>query len=70
MCATALRALALLALLLFGCATPPPESYVRGAQRGAVKPATQVSIGKNSVGEDCTQQGETTQGAALGADVF
>ena len=70
MCATALRALALLALLLFGCATPPPESYVRGAQRGAVKPATQVSIGKNSVGEDCTQQGETTQGATLGADVF
>jgi CHAT domain-containing protein len=70
MCATALRALALLALLLFGCATPPPESYVRGAQRGAVKPATQVSIGKNSVGEDCTQQGETTQGATMGADVF
>ncbi len=68
--ATALRALPLLAMLLFGCATPPPESYVRGAQGGAVKPAAQVSIGKNSVGEDCTQQAETTQGAATGADVF
>ncbi|MGA9013769.1 MAG: CHAT domain-containing protein [Acetobacteraceae bacterium] len=68
--ATILRALALLAaLLLFGCATPPPEAYVRGAQ-GRAKPAAQVSIGKNSVGEDCTQQADTTQGAATGADVF
>ena len=69
--ATLLGALALLATLpLLSCATPPPESYVRGAQRGAVKPAAQVSIGKNSVGEACTQQAETKQGAEMGADVF
>ena len=69
--ATLLGALALLATLpLLSCATPPPKSYVRGAQRGAVKPAAQVSIGKNSVGEACTQQAETKQGAEMGADVF
>ena len=39
---------------------------MRGAQARAAKPAAQVAIGKNSVGEDCTQQAETGQSA----DVF
>lgn len=55
-----------LLLLLVGCETPPPEAFVRGAQSSGAKPAAQVSIGKNSVGEDCTQQAEAGQSA----DVF
>jgi CHAT domain-containing protein len=67
MCATALlRLLPLLVpLLLFGCEMPPPDSFVHGAQGNGAKPVAQVSIGKNSVGEDCTQQAE-----AQSADVF
>jgi CHAT domain-containing protein/tetratricopeptide (TPR) repeat protein len=65
--ATLLRSLPLLAsLLLFGCVTPPPDAYVHGATTAASKPVAQVSIGKNSVGEDCTQQG----GEGQSADVF
>ena len=61
-----LRLLPLLVpLLLLGCDRPSAESYVRGAQAGSSKPIAQVSIGKNSVGEDCTQQAETQS-----ADVF
>ncbi len=56
----------LVPLLLFGCATPPPESYVHGALGNSAKPVAQVSIGRNSVGEDCTQQVEAGQSA----DVF
>ena len=52
-------------LVLFGCQTPPSDAYVKGAQNTA-KPAAQVAIGKNSVGEDCTQQASTGQSA----DVF
>ena len=32
---------------------------MHGAQRSAARPVAQVSIGKNSVGEDCTQQAES-----------
>ena len=46
-------------MLLLGCERPSAESYVHGAQAGSSKPVAQVSIGKNSVGEDCTQQAET-----------
>jgi CHAT domain-containing protein/tetratricopeptide (TPR) repeat protein len=60
------RLLSLLApLLCFACQTPPPEAYVKATQNTA-KPASQVAIGKNSVGEDCTQQVEAGQSA----DVF
>jgi CHAT domain-containing protein/tetratricopeptide (TPR) repeat protein len=52
-------------LLLFGCQTPPNTAYVKGVANTA-KPVAQVAIGKNSVGEDCTQQADTGQSA----DVF
>jgi hypothetical protein len=42
-------------LLLWACEKPPADAYVQGVQVGGGKPAAQVSIGKNSVGEDCTQ---------------
>ncbi len=62
-----LRLLSLLvALLLASCEKPPADAYVHGAQRSGAKPVAQVSIGKNSVGEDCTQEAETGQSA----DVF
>ncbi len=59
------RLLPLLAMLLFACQAPPPDAYVKGATNAA-KPVAQVSIGKNSVGEDCTQQA----GSGQSADVF
>jgi hypothetical protein len=52
------------ALLLAACATPAPEAYVHGTQNGA-KPEAQVAIGKNSVGEECTQQAATGQSAEV-----
>ncbi|HET6195966.1 MAG TPA: CHAT domain-containing tetratricopeptide repeat protein [Acetobacteraceae bacterium] len=55
----------LAAWLLAGCQAPPPEAYVRSAQATTARPVAQVSIGKNSVGEDCTQQAE-----GQSADVF
>ena len=55
----------LVAALLPGCQKPPPDSYIHGVAT-ATKPAAQVSIGKNSVGEDCTQSAQTGQSA----DVF
>src|SRR5215467_1951961 len=59
--------LALLApLILAGCDTPSPESYTRSARATSTRPVEQLSIGKNSVGEDCTQQAESGQSA----DVF
>jgi CHAT domain-containing protein len=54
----------LVALALTTCATPPPDAYVHGASTAAGT-ATQVAIGKNSVGEDCTQQPDSN-----GADLF
>ncbi len=53
-----------LALALAACAKPPPDAYVHGAST-ASGTATQVAIGKNSVGEDCTEQPDSS-----GADVF
>lgn len=55
----------LVPMLLLGCQKPPPDAYVHGAAAGG-KPAAQVSIGKNSVGEDCTQSAQAGQSA----DVF
>jgi tetratricopeptide (TPR) repeat protein len=55
----------LMPLVLLRCATPSPDAYVHGAQRSAARPAAQVSIGKNSVGEDCTQQAEAGQSAEI-----
>ena len=43
---------ALLLVPLAGCEKPPPSAYVHGA---ASTSAGQVAVGKNSVGEDCTQ---------------
>ncbi len=61
------RFLSLLApLLLLACEKPPADAYVHGAQTGSAKPVAQVAIGKNSVGEDCTQQ----EGTGQSADVF
>ena len=59
-----LTALLLLLLPVAGCQTPPPDAYVHGAV-GAGKPAAQVSIGKNAVGEDCTQSASTGDSAAI-----
>lgn len=57
--ANSLRLLPLLApLLLLACQKPPADAFVQGAQT-ASKPAAQISIGKNSVGEDCTQSAAT-----------
>jgi CHAT domain-containing protein len=60
------RLLSLLApLVLLACQTPPPDAYVKGGQGRVAKPAAQVSIGRNSVGEDCTQQAATGQSAEV-----
>ncbi|HTI80758.1 MAG TPA: CHAT domain-containing protein [Acetobacteraceae bacterium] len=55
----------LIATLLPGCQEPPPDAYVHGGA-AATRSAAQVSIGKNSVGEDCTQSAQSGQSA----DVF
>ncbi len=63
----AFRVLSLLIpVLLLACEKPPSDAYVQGSQAIGGKPASQVSIGKNSVGEDCTQSAGTGQSA----DVF
>jgi CHAT domain-containing protein/tetratricopeptide (TPR) repeat protein len=63
-----MRKLALLAVLLLvpltSCDAPPPSAYVHGAS--AAKPAAQVAIGKNSVGEACTQ----STAAGESADIY
>ncbi|HUB46759.1 MAG TPA: CHAT domain-containing tetratricopeptide repeat protein [Acetobacteraceae bacterium] len=51
-----------LMLMLAGCAVPPASDYAHALPTVA-KPASQVSIGKNAVGEDCTQT-SPEQGAA------
>ncbi|MDT7949864.1 MAG: hypothetical protein RQ966_00005, partial [Acetobacteraceae bacterium] len=45
----------LLSLSLAACAVPPPAAYVSGGGRSS----SAVGIGKNAVGEACTQQGST-----------
>jgi CHAT domain-containing protein len=44
---------AALALLLAGCAVPPPSAYVNNADSGS---ATGIPLGKNAAGEACTAQ--------------
>ncbi len=51
--------------LLAACTTPAPDAYVHNAQSVA-KLETQMAIGKNSVGEECSQQ----VAGAQSADVF
>ena len=64
-CPGSLSLLQFLALaLLAACQTPPPEAYVHGSGTAA-RPVVQVALGKNSVGEDCTQQAD-----GQGAEVF
>jgi CHAT domain-containing protein len=58
-----LIALLLLLLPVTGCEGPPPSAYVHGAAAG--KPAAQVAIGKNAVGEDCTQSASTGDTASI-----
>ena len=55
--------LAVLLLLPAGCAEPPASAYLSGSTKLAGK---QVAIGRNTVGEACTQQ---AQGDAA-ADIF
>jgi CHAT domain-containing protein len=55
-----MRALALL-VALAACAAPPPSAYVTAA-REAAPPAP---VGRNTVGEDCTQQALTAGGADI-----
>ena len=52
-----MRRLLRLAMLLgplAACAIPPPDAYE--APQGSAKPAAQVAIGVNAVGETCTEQ--------------
>jgi CHAT domain-containing protein/tetratricopeptide (TPR) repeat protein len=49
---------------LAGCARPPSTAYL--ASSGITRPAAQVTIGRNAVGESCTMQA-TAEG---GADVY
>ncbi|HET7880649.1 MAG TPA: hypothetical protein VFL55_07160, partial [Acetobacteraceae bacterium] len=56
----------LTSVTLAACDTPPPEAYTHRAQPSSTQPVAQVAIGKNSVGEACTQQAESGKSA----DVF
>jgi tetratricopeptide (TPR) repeat protein len=58
-------ALALVLLtVLAGCARPPASAYVAGTAAG--RPAAQVAIGANAVGESCTMQ----DAGADAADIY
>ena len=59
----------LLVSWLAACDKPPPESYV-AAGASSAKAEGQVSIGKNAVGEDCTQAATELPGGMRKADVF
>ncbi|HET8997819.1 MAG TPA: tetratricopeptide repeat protein, partial [Acetobacteraceae bacterium] len=61
----ALPALVLLLLPLAACQTPPAKDYAHGTF-GAAHPAAQVSIGRNAVGEECTQ----AAGEGRSADIY
>ena len=51
-------------LALASCAVPPPSDYVQ--RLGTAKPAAQISVGQNAVGEACTQ----SPGEDGGADIY
>lgn len=55
--------LALLGVVLAGCAVPPPEAYVAG---GSKRDVAGLDLGKNAAGEACTQQ----QSGPASADVY
>jgi CHAT domain-containing protein len=59
----------LLACWLVACDTPPPDAYVASGIV-ATASAGQISIGKNAVGEACTQAAADLPGGARKADVF
>lgn len=59
----------LLASWLVACDKPPPESYA-AAGASTTKSEGQVAIGKNAVGEDCTQATTELPGGVRKADVF
>ena len=59
----------LLASWLVACDKPPPDAYVASGIV-ATASAGQVSIGKNAVGEECTQAAADLPGGARKADVF
>jgi CHAT domain-containing protein len=54
----------LAALPLTACDKPPPSAYAHEAI-GLGKPPAQVSIGRNSVGEDCTQTASKGESADI-----
>ena len=56
-------------LLLVGCHTPPPEAYVNGPGAGS-RAGAQVAIGKNAVGEDCTQAATEKPDGSRSAAVY
>ena len=56
--------LALLLLPLSACDSPPASDYVHGV--AGSKPVAQISIGKNAVGESCTQ----SAGQGQAADIY
>ncbi len=59
----------LLVSWLVACDKPPPESYAAGGA-STTRSEGQVSIGKNAVGEDCTQAATELAGGVRKADVF
>ncbi len=59
----------LLVSWLAACDKPPPEAYVNASASGS-KSEAQVSIGKNAVGEECTQAATDLPGGMRKADVF
>src|SRR5487761_1958985 len=61
----ALLALVLPLFLLTACQKPPADAYAHSVV-GVGQSTAQVSIGKNAVGEDCTQ----TAGAGKSVDIY
>lgn len=59
----------LLASMLVACDRPPPEAYVT-APSGTGRTSGQVAIGKNAVGEECTQAAADLGASGRRADVF
>ncbi len=59
----------LLACWLTGCDAPPLDAYITSTAT-TTRPVGQVAIGKNAVGEECTQAATELPGGARKADVF